>query len=105
MLTWSSLQYGIAYGSSGKAITVLEFFLAQGLAGLFIVIGFIALYSSLRRGAENQELVTVGTVLSEAFAYRHALTIASLAAITYGVAYAFFSSLIVYQPTVDFRQV
>jgi hypothetical protein len=104
MFRWSAVQYSIAYSVKDPAGLVLQFYLAQALSTVFVVIGLYQVYRSvmIRRATE---IPTISSVLGEALRSRRALKIGAAVAVIYAVIYAIFSSVITYQPTVDFAQV
>ncbi|MDA4113169.1 MAG: hypothetical protein OK474_03900 [Thaumarchaeota archaeon] len=103
MFRWSAVQYSIEYSVKDPAVLVLEFYLAQALSTVLVVIGLYQVYRSLtlRRLAETP---TITSVLGEALRSSRALRIGAAVAVVYAIVYAVFSSVIAYQPTVDFAQ-
>ncbi|MDA4122249.1 MAG: hypothetical protein OK456_03605 [Thaumarchaeota archaeon] len=105
MFEWSSIQNSL--GGTGAASMVLGFYAAQALStglvllGLYAIYRFLAVPRTLAAGATTKSIVEV---LGDALTSNRAFRIGSVAALLYGVLYAFFSSLVVYQPTVDFAQ-
>ena len=83
---------------------VLGFYLAQGLSTVLVVLGLYLVYRAFlaRRGEEGR---TIPSVLGEALSSKRALKLGAAVAVVYGLVYAVFSSLITYQPTVNFAQV
>ena len=104
MFRWSALQYSIEYSVKDPAGLVLQFYLAQALSTVLVVIGLYQVYRSvtMRRATETP---TITSVLGEALRSKRALRIGAAVAVIYAVVYAVFSSVITYQPTVDFAQV
>lgn len=107
MFDWGSIQNSLELSGEDSASRVLGFYAAQALAtgmvllGLYTIYRFLAAPRSLQLGATTK---SIRQVLSEALNTRRAFTIASAVAVLYGVLYAFFSSTIVYQPSVNFAQ-
>ncbi len=103
MFRWSSAQDSIGYAAKDPGAVVLEFYLAQALSTVLVVVGLYVVYKFIltRRGAASP---TIRSVMGEALSSRRALRIATVVAILYGIIYAFFSSLLTFQPTVDFAK-
>jgi hypothetical protein len=107
MFRWSSLQNSIAVANTGEASLVLGFFAAQALSTGLVLLGLYQVYRFLvlrRMQSPDATDSTVVAVMGDAITTGRAFTIGSAIAIAYGVLYAFFSSLIVFQPTVNFAQ-
>ncbi len=107
MFRWSSIQYAIAVGNAGEASSVLGFFAAQALSTGLVLLGLYQVYRFLvLRRARSLDAAdsSVVNVMGDAVTTGRAFTIGAIVAVLYGVLYAFFSSLIVYQPTVNFAQ-
>jgi hypothetical protein len=104
MFRWSSTQDLIGYSAKDPGTLVLEFYVAQGLSTVLVVVGLYVLYRFLltRRG---QSSPTIPSVMGDAMGSGSALRLGAAVAVVYGLVYAFFSSLITYQPTVNFAQV
>jgi hypothetical protein len=100
MLEWSVIQDSVVAARDPEAI-VLDFFVAQAVSTVLVVLGLYQLYRQLRsrRGAEVPSLPSV---MGDALASKKAVRIGVVVALVYAALYSFFSSLIVYQPTVDF---
>jgi hypothetical protein len=104
MFRWSAAQESIANVAKDPGLVVLEFYIAQGLSTVLVVTGLYIVYRVLlvRQAAETP---TVRSVMGEALSSRKALRIGAFAGGLYAVAYAFFSSLLTFQPTVNFATV
>jgi hypothetical protein len=105
MFRWSSLQYTIAVGNTAEASLVLGFFAAQALSTGLVLLGVYQVYRFLvlrRARTLDATDASVVNVMSEAVTNGRAFAVGSIVAVVYGIVYAFFSSLIVYQPTVNF---
>jgi hypothetical protein len=100
MVDWSVIENSVASSSRAQS-TVLNFFLAQGVATALVVITLYEIYKILlsRRGAENRSTLSV---MGDALSSRRALRLGVVVGVVYAAIYSFFSSFIVYQPTVDF---
>jgi hypothetical protein len=104
MFRWSAIQDSIGYSVKDPAAMVLGFYLAQGLSTLLVVLGLYQVYRILltRRGRESP---TISSVMGEALGSNRAFRAGAVIAVVYGFVYAVFSSLITFQPTVDFAKV
>ncbi len=104
MFRWSDTQELIGYSSKDPGSLVLGFYLAQGLSTVLVVLGLYLVYKVLLtwRGEGSR---TIPSVLGEALGSRTAFKLGAAIAIAYGLVYAFVSSIITYQPTVNFAQV
>jgi hypothetical protein len=101
MFRWSASQESIANVAKDPGLVVLEFYLAQGLSTVLVVTGIYILYKVLLAG-QTAETPTVRSVMGEALSSKRGLRIGAVVACLYAVAYAFFSSLLTFQPTVNF---
>ena len=104
MFRWSETQELVANSSKDPGSLVLGFYEAQALSTVLVVLGLYMVYRVLltRRGDGSR---TVPSVLGEALGSRQAVRVGAAAGLAYGVVYAFVSSIIAYQPTVNFGQV
>jgi hypothetical protein len=105
MFRWSAVQYSVEYSVKDPAGLVLEFYLAQALSTVLVVIGLYQVYRTLLVRRTAEEVPTITLVLADALRSRRALRIGAAVAVVYAVIYAIFSSVITYQPTVNFEQV
>ena len=101
MLDWSLIQNSLAGAVS--ATRVLDFFAAQALATTLVVLSLYQVFKvvTARRGSETPSLISV---MGDALTSRRAVRLGASVAIVYAVVYSFLSSLIVYQPGVDFAE-
>ncbi len=104
MFRWSSTQNLIGYSVKDPGSLVLGFYLAQGLSTVLVVVGLYQVYRVLIT-KRARETPTIPSVMGDALGSRSALRLGAVVAVAYGLVYAFFSSLITYQPTVDFAKV
>jgi hypothetical protein len=102
MLEWSFIQNSVVAASDPESI-VSDFFVAQALSTVLVVTGLFQIYKMMvaKRGAETPSLLSV---MGDALASKKALRIGVVVAVAYAAVYSFFSSLIVYQPGVNFAQ-
>jgi hypothetical protein len=103
-LEWYDSQQTISISGQSSAAfgLVTTFYSVQGVATAVLLIGIYLTHLSIRTIASKAETVSVLTILSDAFATRRFLRVGVLAAVVYGLIYAFVSGVIVYQPTVNF---
>jgi len=81
---------------------VLRYYLVEALAICVSVIGAYLMYRGLRLGNAASGSDSIRGILAEALGSPSDLKIGALAAILYGVAYLLVSSILVYQPSVNF---
>ena len=104
MFRWSDTQELIGYSSKDPGSLVLGFYAAQALSTVLVVLGHYLVYR-VTLTWRAREATSIPAVLGEALSSRTALRLGAVVALVYGLVYAFFSSLIAYQPTVNFAQV
>jgi len=106
MGTWVSAQERIwAIGGPEVAGEVLRFFLLEILALVLIVAGGYTLYRYVRGQTPNGDGAwRIGDVLQNALNSRIDVRVGVISGFFYALFYAIVSSIIVYQPTVDFAQ-
>lgn len=90
------------FGQAATLALVSRFYIAQGAAMAAIVVGTYMLYRALLGLRSGTDVPSVAGALADALSSRRNLKIGVAAALIYGVAYAFVSSIAVYQPGVDF---
>ncbi len=101
MALWFYAQTAIEV--SGSPFTQVSlFFLLELLYLAVIVVGARYLQKSLRGMSKSGDLQSLSGVLSSALNSRRDLQIGILFGVLYGAFYAFVSSILVYQPSVDF---
>lgn len=100
MLSWQSDEYYFAHKAAANA-SVAGFFLAQGISLFILLLGFYLAYTYLRSRSSSRSTSLMG-ILGNAIADRALLRAGVAAAFLYGLLYAFSSSILVYQPGVDF---
>jgi hypothetical protein len=100
---WYDAQTSISLHAQSSILRgVASFYLTEGLAISTILGGMYLLYRSLANSANGP--FSTFTLVSEALSSRKSVWIGVSAALAYGLAYAFVSGLVVYQPTVDFAK-
>jgi hypothetical protein len=101
MLYWNQRQYYFAR-AGGSPSSILSFYLAEALSIFLLLLGFYLAYQYLRRKSSPSPFTSSLAVIGSAIADRGLARTAVVAAALYGLLYAFASSIIVIQPTVDF---
>jgi len=104
MFRWSDTQELIGYSSKDPGSLVLGFYAAQALSTVLVVLGLYLVYR-VTLTWRAREATSIPAVLGEALSSMTALRLGAVVALVYGLVYSFFSSLITYQPTVNFAQV
>lgn len=104
MAAWTGLQY--AFYTNYEAGSVMAaagaFYIVQASAVSLVAGGFVSAYLYFRD--RPRAGATLAAVVSEVLSSRRDVLRGVAAGIAYAVFYAFASSVIVYQPTVDFAQ-
>jgi len=101
MFYWDQDQYYFER-AGGSPSSVLSFYLAQAISIFLLLLGFYLAYQYLRRKSYASPFSTSLAVIGSAIADRTLARVAFVAAALYGLLYAFASSIIVIQPSVDF---
>lgn len=104
MFRWAQLQEVIGTQVARPGPLVLDFYLAQAISTALVIFGLFLAYRSVVT-SKSVDSPSVTSVMRDAFTSRRAVRVALVVGAVYAVVYAFFSSLIVYQPTVDFAAV
>jgi hypothetical protein len=101
MFRWAGIQDFVATQVKDPSQLIADFYLAQALATVFVIVGLYQLYRVVlsTRVAETPSILSV---MRDAFSSRKAVRVGVAVSVAYAVLYAFASSLIVYQPGVDF---
>ncbi len=101
MWRWESDKYYFSR-AGGSQSSILTFYLAQFISIFLLLLGFYLAYQHLKRtstASANQSLLgIIGSAISDRGLMRAAVAAAGL----YAVLYAFASSILVFQPGVDF---
>lgn len=104
MFRWAGVQYAVAAAGKNAVQLVLDFYLAQALSTVLVIIGLYAFYNAII-SAGTRASPSILSVMRDAFATKNAVRVGAAVAAAYAVVYAFVSSLVVYQPNVDFAAV
>lgn len=104
MFRWNAIQYTIGTQVSNPAPLVLDFYVAQAISTFLVILGLYLLLGIVR-AAPSRDTPSILSVMKDAFSNRTAVRLGIAIGALYALLYAFFSSLIVYQPTVNFATV
>ena len=103
---WYWSQRSLALYDQGELMSlVLSFYLVEALSICIVVCGVYLIYRGLVGGAEGLGPDTIRGSLSGALSSSGDLRIGAVAALVYGLLYLVVSSMLVYQPGVDFSSV
>jgi hypothetical protein len=98
MLVWVQYQYYFARFPS----FVLSFYLAQSISVFLLLLGFYLAYKYLKRTSSASPFSSLLAIIGSAVSDRRLVRVAIAATLLYGLLYAFASSIVVYQPGVNF---
>ncbi len=101
MLGWQSDEYYFAREAAATP-SVAAFFLAQGISLFLLLVGFYLAYQFLKGRSSRPSLSLLG-IIGNAVSDRALLRVGLAGTLLYGLLYAFSSSILVYQPAVDFH--
>ena len=101
MFYWHQDQYYFER-SGGSQSSILSFYIAQAISVFLLLLGFYLAYQYLRRKSSDSPFSSSLAVIGSAISDRRLARAAVAVAAAYGVLYAFASSVIVFQPGVDF---
>jgi hypothetical protein len=101
MFRWADIQYLVATEVKNPSQLVLDFYLAQALSTVLVVVGLYQLYR-LVLATKSDATPSILSVMKDAFSSKKAVRVGIAVGVAYAILYAFASSLIVYQPNVDF---
>ncbi|MDA4117733.1 MAG: hypothetical protein OK455_05255 [Thaumarchaeota archaeon] len=100
---------GLYFGNSKNDVSfILSFYLAETIALFLLLLGFFLAYRVLRDkssatdAAKLRPSSSLLSIIGSAIADRRLLRVAVVATLLYGLLYAVASSILVYQPSVDF---
>jgi hypothetical protein len=102
MFYWDQDQYYFARSGGSPSSSIFSFYLAQAISIFLLLFGFYLAYQYLRRKSSDSPFSSSLAVIGSAVSDRRLARAAVAAAAIYGILYAFASSIIVYQPSVDF---
>ncbi len=104
MFYWAGIQDIVSTEVKSPAQIVFDFYIAQAVSTVLVVIGLYQVYRAVA-ATKAGSTPSILSVMKEALASRRAVRVGAAVAIVYAALYAFASSLIAYQPTVDFAKV
>ena len=100
---WYYAQQSIAvYAQASILALVLRYYAVEGFAILTIVAGVYVMHKSLLSTGENTDQFSIRTILTNALSSRKDVRLGLVAAVAYAIIYALVSSILVYQPGIDF---
>jgi hypothetical protein len=100
MSAWESDKYYFSQ-AGGSQFSVLSFYLAQSISIFLLLLGFYFSYQFLKRRSATSRASLLG-IIGSAVSDRRLVRAAVVATVLYALLYAFASSIIVFQPSVDF---
>jgi hypothetical protein len=95
-------QYFALFDEQSVLTLVFRYYLVEAIAVCITVIGAYLMFRGFRGLGTSKDQDSVWTIIGESLASRGDLGIGLAAAVLYGVVYLLISSILVYQPTVDF---
>ncbi len=101
MFEWEQYQYYFAQ-AGGSPSSVLAFYLAQSISIFLLLLGFYLASRSLRGAPSTSRPSSLLAIIGTAISDRRLARAAVVATALYGLLYAFASSILVVQPSVDF---
>jgi hypothetical protein len=101
MFDWNRFQHYFAQ-TGGSGSSVISFYLAQSISMFLLLLGFYLAYAYLRRAPSASSLSSLLAIIGSAVSDRGLARAAFAATALYGLLYAFTSSILVFQPGVDF---
>ena len=97
-----SQQYVGSFGQGPVTSLVLWYYIVEGFAICAATFGAYFVYKGLR-SSQNQAQDSIWTIIAESLSSRRDYRIGVIAAVLYALVYLVVSSMMVYQPGVDFR--
>ena len=101
MFDWDQYQYYFA-GARGASSSILSFYLAQSISIFLLLLGFYLAYQYLKRRSSASNSASLLAIIGSAISDSRLARVAVVATALYGLLYAFASSIVVFQPGVDF---
>jgi len=103
MFYWTQYQhYFDRAGAEGSPSSILSFYLAQAISIFLLLLGFYFAYQYLRVKSSTTPFSSSLAVIGSAISDRRIARAGVAGATIYGLLYAFTSSIVVFQPSVDF---
>ena len=101
MFYWAQYQHYFDR-AGGSASSILSFYVAQAVSIFLLLLGFRFAYQYLKMKSFDSPFSSSLAVIGSSLSDRRLVRAASAGATLYGLLYAFTSSIIVFQPGVDF---
>lgn len=101
MFDWSHFQYYFAR-EGGSPSSILSFYLAQSISIFLLLLGFWLAFQFLKLKSSSPSLPSLLGIIGSALSERSLARAALVASALYGLLYALASSILVFQPGVDF---
>ena len=101
MFLWDQDEYYFAR-SPDSSSSVLSFYVAESIAIFLLLLGLYLAYAYARSKSAGSNMSSSIAVIGSALRDRRLAKVALGGSVLYGLLYAFASSIVVYQPTVDF---
>lgn len=101
MFYWELVQYSFQ-GGGGSPLAVPSYYLSEAISIFLLLLGFFLAYKHARARSNGSPFGSRLAVIGSALSDRVLARVAIAASCLYGLLYAFTSSVIVYQPQVDF---
>jgi hypothetical protein len=102
MFDWNQYQYYFARAGGFSSSSIFSFYLAQSISIFLLLLGFYLAYQYLKRRSSTSPFSSLLVIIGSAISDRTLARVAILTAALYGLLYAFASSILVFQPGVDF---
>jgi hypothetical protein len=100
---WYASQENIAlYAQQSISSLVLRYYVAELLAICVVIVGVFLVYKGISSVAEGVQTDSIGAIIAEAVTSRKDFYVGAAAAVGYGAVYLLISSIVVFQPSVDF---
>jgi len=103
MFYWAQYQHYFDR-AGGSPSSIFSFYLAQAISIFLLLIGFRFAYRYLRMRSSDSPFSSSLAVIGSAISDRRLGRVAAVGAALYGLLYALTSSIIVFQPNVDFAK-
>jgi len=104
-MAWYYAQQAISLHDPGSVFSlVVNYYQVEALAVAAAAAGSLVVFWSIRRTGPSSDPMSVRGIVAGALSSRRSLRVGVAAAIAYAVAYALISSILVYQPQVNFTQ-
>ncbi len=98
MFYWIQYQYYFARDPA----SVYSFYLAQAFSVFLVLLGFYLAFRYLKEASTASPISSLLAIIGSAVSDSRLMRVAIVATIVYGLLYAFASSIVVFQPNVDF---